>query len=407
MVTTRQRLLLLGGGLDITSRILSVDPSSRMAYWPFSDAVGTTTPNNSTPRSGNVAANGDFELFPYSGGSWALTASDGAAEDETTLIYDGAHALKLTAGASAMTRATTYGFSVNKVTPGKTYTLSFWTRGDGTNAGRYQLRDVTNAGVIIALTSTGIPGTTYTQYSTTFVAPAGCVDAAITFYCPAANGGIAYFDNAQIIAPATDNPYTATANNVIFGVPGIGDGKTACRFAGAGNSRIDIYSPAMRKGFNYSEFSVLFWYKYNADVLGVARDWICIKNYDDSNHVEIAQDVELTWPISSFVAYPGWAGDDGHIQYNINPNYQWACIVATCSISNARIRLFWNGQEYVGSPKVLAQTPNSIPTNAAYIGSFFDGASRLWTGDMAHVAIWNSELTPAQAAYLYVPSSQR
>lgn len=397
MPRRKLRQALMGGsGSDYASMVLGIKPSNLIGYWPLADPAGTTTIKNMAPRSGNVAANGDFELFPYSGGSWNLTNADGTAEDETTLVYDGAHALKLTAGATAMTRATTYGYSVNKVTPGQTYTLSFYTRGDGTNAGRYQIRDVTNAGVIKDLTTTGITSTTYTLYSTTFVAPAGCVDAAITFYCPTANGGIAYFDNAQITAPETDNPFTATSNNVTFGVSGIGDGRTASRFAGSGNSRINIYSPAMRKGFNFNEFSVLLWYKYNSDVQGAMRDWICIKNYDDTNHVEIGQDVELTWPISFWAVYPGATGDDGHIQYNQNPAYRWACLVSTVSVTNTRMRLFWNGLEFSTSPETLSQTPNTIPVSAAYIGSFYDGAGRLWSGDLAHIAIWNTELNASE-----------
>jgi hypothetical protein len=84
------------------------------------------------------------------------------------------------------------------VIPGQRYILRFWTRGDGTNAGRYLIWDATNADYIVTHTSTGVTGTTYTLVEREFVTPAGCVSVTIRFSCPATNTGIAYFDFASL-----------------------------------------------------------------------------------------------------------------------------------------------------------------------------------------------------------------
>src|SRR5574343_1192488 len=46
------------------------------------------------------------------------------------------------------------------VTPGESYDLSFWTRGDGSEGGRYSVYDNDNSEYIIAVTPTGVSGAT-------------------------------------------------------------------------------------------------------------------------------------------------------------------------------------------------------------------------------------------------------
>lgn len=127
---------------------------------------------------------------------WSETVGTGAIADEASLVHAGSHAVKITAGSS---KNTSVG-QLATVVPGYPYRVSFWSRGDGSNSGRYRVLDVTGgyAG-IIAMVSTGITGTDYAQVTNTFNAPAGCVQVILSLYCSAVEGGIAYFDDASLL----------------------------------------------------------------------------------------------------------------------------------------------------------------------------------------------------------------
>lgn len=145
-----------------------------------------------------AALNPGFEIAGAGGAdiwaSWTETAGDGALANETTLIRNGVDAAKTTAGISANTLV----YQDITVVAGSAYTLSFWTRGDATNAGRYLVYDNDNAADIISLVSTAVVGTTYTKVTAAFTVPAGCTSIRVLLYCPAANGGIAYFDDVSL-----------------------------------------------------------------------------------------------------------------------------------------------------------------------------------------------------------------
>ena len=140
--------------------------------------------------------NGDFEDNDASSDfeDWTENAGTGTVAVETTNVYEGSSAAKLTAGSSA----DTYLYQDFEVIKGSDYTLSFYTRGDGTYGGRYRVYDVTNSADITATTATGVTGTTYTAVDADFTAPASCTRVRVYFYCPSTNTGIAYFDYASI-----------------------------------------------------------------------------------------------------------------------------------------------------------------------------------------------------------------
>ena len=139
--------------------------------------------------------NGDFEDNDGSTfEGWLTNTGDGIISVETSNVYEGASAVKLTAGSSA----DTFVYQDFVMVSGSEYTLSFYTRGDGTYAGRYGVQDITNMADIVAATSTAVTGTTYTLVENTFTVPATCDMVRIYLLCPSTNGGIAYFDYASI-----------------------------------------------------------------------------------------------------------------------------------------------------------------------------------------------------------------
>lgn len=122
--------------------------------------------------------------------NWVETAGDGALADEVVFFYSGAHACRATSGPTSNTKVE----QAITVVPGAVYDISFWTRGDGVNAGRYAVYDVTNAAYIVPVTSTGVAAAVYAKVSVRVTAPAGCVSMRLDLMCPPVNAGVAYFD---------------------------------------------------------------------------------------------------------------------------------------------------------------------------------------------------------------------
>ncbi len=137
-----------------------------------------------------TAGAGDPDFF----GSWSETAGDGAIADDAVVFQAGAHSAKLTAGATANTVVT----QTVTVVAAATHTLSLYSRGDGTNAGRYAVYDVTNGVYLIPVTSTGQTAAAWVLLTTNVVLPVNCTSVRVELWCPAANGGIVNFDTTSL-----------------------------------------------------------------------------------------------------------------------------------------------------------------------------------------------------------------
>lgn len=167
-----------------------------------------------------LLGNGDFETAGAGGADvfddWTETASDGAIADEGVDVHGGSHAAKLTAGATKDTRIS----QTFTTTPGGEYALSFWTHGDGANAGRYRIYDETNGADIQALVTTGEAGAVYAEVTDTFTAPALCTSVSLTFQCPDLNTAIAYFDDASVYQTTLQDPKVTDAYGNVWEIDG-------------------------------------------------------------------------------------------------------------------------------------------------------------------------------------------
>ena len=154
-----------------------------------------TVPNHSFEIDGG----GGADVFA----SWVETASDGAITKETTSAQRGDANCKLLAGASTNTKVeltVTHGMSV-----GESLDIKFYTRGDGTQDGFYEVYDVDNATALQTLTATGVTATDWTQITFNTAIPTGNTQIRITFQCPNVNTNFAEFDNLQFLN--LDEPY--------------------------------------------------------------------------------------------------------------------------------------------------------------------------------------------------------
>lgn len=140
--------------------------------------------------------NGGFEVLgagPPVFKDWNEGGGSAGIIDETVLVNSGSHALKL----SNTGVGDVWVWQVYSVTAHEKYKLSFWTRGDGSVAGRYFMNDDTQGNPIIAETGTGIIDTTYTLFEVEFTIPEGCALIGFRLSEPG-TAGVAYFDDVSV-----------------------------------------------------------------------------------------------------------------------------------------------------------------------------------------------------------------
>lgn len=138
-----------------------------------------------------IAGGGGADVFA----SWTEAAGGGTIVDEGVIVSSGSHAAKLTAGAAA----DTWVLQSVAVTPGKLYRGGFFTRGDGADAGRYAIYDVTNAAFIINYATTGVTAAAYAYKEVCVIAPAGCVSMRMYLRCSATTAAVTYFDDISLL----------------------------------------------------------------------------------------------------------------------------------------------------------------------------------------------------------------
>jgi hypothetical protein len=245
---------------EYIQRVLSVRPSNLIGAWLLDQASGFAATNLKPGTfTGELGSNGDLE-----GGIayWPLQVGTGAIADEAVLVHGGAKAAKLTAGSSA----NTYLFENIRCNPSSTVTLKFWTRGDGTYAGRYAVRNWTTQAWIVSLKTTGVTGTDYTEVTEVISVPATCNVIQIYFYCPSTNSGIAYFDDITVTGTVNADGGYGLAAYTTYGQPGIGDGKTSVKLTGITGqaSGITIGSGYFNSVWNGNKGSAIAWGKIDA-----------------------------------------------------------------------------------------------------------------------------------------------
>jgi hypothetical protein len=284
---------------DYLGRVMSVQRARLIGAWPMWD-IGYRTARNMAGVETLVEMidNGDFETAGAGGADvwdcWTESVGTGVIADEGALVHGGEHAAKLTAGASGNTvvrpssasSASAAGAGVIAVIPGMECTLKFWTRGDGTNPGRYSIYDNTNGVFIRATGTTGVTGTAYEQVTYSFTVPAGCYAIQITLWCPSAEGGVSYFDDVSLsgIYPL-DGVYQPSG--ISYGRPGIGDG-LACTVHNGTDSGVLIGSKGFGKLWNGNLGSAICWGKVDA-----ASRWTDAASYRYPFHVKARQDLTV------------------------------------------------------------------------------------------------------------------
>lgn len=152
----------------------------------------------SITESNELATNGGFELAGQGSAAdiffaWAENAGSGTIVRDTAVKNSGAASCRITFGGAGGQHIIQY----LPLRGGQSHQFSFYTRGDGSVGGSYQVRDSTNAAAIISLTATGVTGTTWTLVSVDFTVPTTCREVEIYLLGPG-SAGSAYFDDVSL-----------------------------------------------------------------------------------------------------------------------------------------------------------------------------------------------------------------
>src|SRR3990170_2469103 len=362
--------------------------SSIIAHWPLLEASGATVATDIAISE--HLANGGFETAGAGGadvwGSWTETAGDGALANETTIVHSGSDAAKITAGATANTKVAQTFATV----AGENYELEFWTRGDGTNAGRYGVYDVTGSADIVAAVTTGVTGTTYTMVQVRFTTPARCVSVRPDLWCPATDTGIAYFDDVSVKGRQKHN---GAYSNVTLAQAGIGDGRTSGSFNGT-SSYVNVYSAGFVADFTPSELSITGWLKAAAGEWASATQRRIINIQTLTSLLTIRKSAANT--LQSL--YNG-GGTTDSVTVGGQTSEDWIHFGLTVSVSADQFKFFLGGVQAGATQTGIGTCDGTLISTATVIGSAnSETPANVWSGNLANLIVLNKAATPAEIA---------
>ena len=396
-----RRLVLAPKAPEILSlpylrKVLAIAGRANIGLWPQSETSGTVAYDLSgrghhgaytgvrfTVPGAEIFGNPGFETAGGGGadvfGTWAESAlgTGGAIADEAVDVYAGAHAAKLTAASDVNVSL----YQNAAVVPWAQYALAFQAHGDGTKAPFYKVTDVTNTGDIIANTTTGITGTAYQRTLTSFAAPGGCVSARPILYLPS-NGGIAYFDDASLVAAAPNGPIS---------------GLTAPYFDGV-SAFTNIYSAALAAAFNGARGTLLTWARVGSAGVwtdGAARNIITIGNGNDIIAIRrTTNNGEMR--LAHFAGATLRAVD-----YTTSSPTGWVPYALTWSVSANAVKAYMLGAQIgaVAGPAAWGIAPVST---LMVIGAASTVPASVYSGLIGLTLLCDRDLSPAEIAALSV-----
>lgn len=214
---------------------------------------------------------------------------------------------------------------------------------------------------------------------------------------------IAYWPLAETSGTtATDesgNGRNGSYTAVTLGQPGIGDGRTAASFNGSA-SYCNIYSVGLWGAINGSEGTLALWSQVSGSGVwtdGTIREMTRLRPNSGGNIVIIrrtATNNQLEWFYQA-------GGTTKNVFLGSQSATTWMHLALTWSKSADQMKAYLNGVQ-VGSTQtglgVWDSTLNA--TNQTIVGAATNTPTSIWSGSLAHVAIWTTPLSATQIVIL-------
>lgn len=183
--------------------------------------------------------------------------------------------------------------------------------------------------------------------------------------------------------------YTA----VTLGQTGIGDGRTAASFDGS-TSFNNVYSASLAGAFSGQEGTFSIWLRVSGS--GVWTDGITRRAIlflvDSSNRVGIHKAVANNEIDFLYVA--GGTSKTGGVT-SFSPT-GWAHFALTWSLAADELKFYVNGAQSGATQTGLGTFAGALSSTQTIIGSLSTPAAQVWSGFLAHAAVWNTPLSAAQ-----------
>lgn len=211
-----------------------------------------------------------------------------------------------------------------------------------------------------------------------------------------AGGAVSYDMVTQFSGGARNGTYVG----VTLGQPGIGDGRTAPLFDGALDYN-DIYSASLAAAFNGAEGTLMAWARvFNVGVWtdGVLRD-IALLFADANNFVVIQKSAVDNRASAQYTA-------SGTVQLRnvalVSPPTVAFPFAITWSALADEVRVYIDGIQQGATMNGLGVWAGVLAATNTTIGAASTAPILVWNGYIAHAAVWDRPLAPAEVLSLGV-----
>ena len=191
---------------------------------------------------------------------------------------------------------------------------------------------------------------------------------------------------------ARDGAYTSVA----LGAAGIGDGRSAATFTPT-TSLLNVYSASFAAAFSGAEGSAAMWLQMSA--AGIWTDATfheALKFRVDANNSVTVEKTSTNNQIRT--TYIAGATGKSINDASLAGSVAWFHVAMTWSKSNDRMRMYINGVQSGANQTGLGTFAGSPASTTTCIGANDTTPTFVWSGNIAHVAIWSRELSAAEVA---------
>jgi hypothetical protein len=195
---------------------------------------------------------------------------------------------------------------------------------------------------------------------------------------------------------SSGNGRTGAYTGVTLGAAGIGDGQTSASFDGT-TSFNNVFTASLQSAFNSAEGTIAIWAKVSAVGVwsdGVVRRFITLQ-VDANNRVYI----EKVAGANTF-GFNYIAGGTAKSRNRATSTVAWFHVALTWSKSADQVIAYFNGVQEGATLIGLGVWVGSIVNTNSNIGANATTPTSVWSGFLAHAAVWNAPLSASQIASL-------
>lgn len=207
---------------------------------------------------------------------------------------------------------------------------------------------------------------------------------------------------ASVALDASGHGYNGTPTNVTFGSSdGIGDSKKSAAFGV--NGCIDIYSAGLAGALNLNEITIMAWAQI--PVAGTWTDTLEHRIIHLEKDNTAASKMGMVWTGARFDLYRRAGGhgdgDNGVDCLNLANSLKWFQIITVASVSGNYFKVYKNGKLIFTATGAQSWAGGFTVTDRMCIGAEINDGTQYFLGNLAHIAIWNRQLSQTEITNLY------